>query len=234
MPKELDDCNKVYWSYHEEETGPQNWAHLCSAFSPCGGNAQSPVAIETPHRTAGQPPFVMNYGSSRVNIVNNGYTVQFNIKADNSLVIGGKTYGLVQFHYHSLSEHTIEGQRYPLEAHFVHRHTDDDLIVVGVMFREGDAHPLFSDYLEHFPESEGVYTPEHAIPLKALLPENRSCFFYSGSLTTPPCTEGVRWYMLQQPLTASREQLNALAGILQDNYRPLQPLNGRTIQLFTE
>ncbi len=231
-----DDCSDVHWSHHPGEDGPENWASLCSGFSDCGGTAQSPIDIKVAEVKADQqlaaPEF--SYGSSQVAIVNNGHTVQFNVSGDHSVVLDGKTYRLLQFHYHAASEHTIDGKQYPLEVHFVHKHSDDDFAVLGVFFEEGDEYPLFTNYLDSFPKSEGEHKSSDLIELADLFPANKSYYNYKGSLTTPPCSEVVNWYVLHTPVTASAQQLKRFAEILDNNFRPVLPLNGRTVRSFTE
>ncbi|NPA44095.1 MAG: carbonic anhydrase family protein, partial [Chlorobi bacterium] len=141
---------------------------------------------------------------------------------------------LLQFHYHALSEHTVNGKYFPLEVHFVHMHSDTDFVVLGVMIEEGAENELFKSYLDKFPTEKGEYKSENKINLMSLLPENKSYFNYKGSLTTPPCTEVVDWYVLQNSIYASKEQIEKFSQILNDNYRPVQALNGRKVYSFKE
>jgi len=226
------DCKDVHWSHHKGEEGPNNWQNLCDGFSDCGGKAQSPINIVT--KSVKQDAKLLapefSYGKSLVAIVNNGHTVQFNISGNNSVKLNGKVYNLLQFHYHALSEHTINGEHFPLEVHFVHKHDAGDYAVIGVVFKEGSENELLNKYLDNFPKSKGEYKSDDMINLMSLLPKNKDYFNYSGSLTTPPCSEVVNWYVLKNPLTASKKQLELFSKILNHNYRPIQDLNDREVK----
>ncbi len=229
------NCNSVHWGY-KGATGPDNWKTLCPDFADCGGKAQSPVNISTKETLNSEnlQAIHLNYGKTKVNIVNNGHSVQFNVDAGNTANLNGKTYTLLQFHYHSPSEHTIDGKYFPLEVHFVHRRSDKDFAVIGVMFVEGKENPLFKAYLDKFPETPGEFQTDNNIDLSDLLPENKSYYFYKGSLTTPPCSEIVNWHVLTTPLEASKEQMEKFSKILNYNNRPVMPLNGRKIKKFDQ
>ncbi len=231
-----DDCSDVHWSHHEGADGPANWQNLCDGFADCGGQAQSPIDIVTKDAAAdadlSAPEF--RYGTSPVAIINNGHTVQFNISGDNEVTLNGKVYKLLQFHFHAKSEHTIDGKQYPLEVHFVHKHSDSDFAVLGVMYEKGAENALLKKYLAHFPKTKGDYQADESIDLASLFPEDKSYYHYNGSLTTPPCSEVVSWYVLKTPVTASAEQLDAFAEILDNNYRPVMPLNNRTVKVFNQ
>lgn len=230
------DCKDVHWSHHQGADGPENWANLCSGFAACGGQAQSPINIVSTTVAQDQQLTapVFSYGKSIVSIVNNGHTIQFNVDGDNKVSLNGKDYTLLQFHYHALSEHTIDGKHFPLEVHFVHKHADNDFAVLGIMFEPGKSNSLLEKYLNHvyFPKEKGSYQSTDTIDLLSLFPQNKSYYYYKGSLTTPPCSEVVSWYVLQQSVQASPEQIAALSAILNNNYRPVMPLNGRTVEYF--
>lgn len=230
------DCKDVHWSHLQGEEGPGKWKNLCDGFSDCGGKAQSPINIISKNVISETnlitPKF--SYGKSKVNITNNGHTVQFNIGGENSVNLNGKNYKLLQFHYHALSEHTIDGKHFPIEMHFVHKHSNTDFAVLGIMFTEGNENELFKKYLDKFPTEKGEYKTDKMFDLLSLFPENKSYYHYSGSLTTPPCTEIVSWYVLKNPVEASKEQIEKLSKILHNNYRPIMTLNDREIKLFEE
>jgi len=230
------DCSHVHWSHHEGEEGPENWVNLCDGFSSCGGETQSPINIISRETTMvdSLKGLIVDYNTTNVDIINNGHTVQFNTLGDNDLIIGEKAYRLLQFHYHAQSEHAVNGEKFPLEIHFVHKYSDADYAVLGLMFEIGEENTLFKNYLSHFPTEKGSYTSEDLIQLKNLLPADLSYYYYSGSLTTPPCSEVVRWYLLKNPITASKEQIELFSGILHGNYRPIMPVNGRKIYHFSE
>lgn len=234
--KELVKCETVHWSHHKGDHGPEKWEYLCNGFSSCGGENQSPINIienNIKSSKAMQLP-VFSYDSTNIHIVNNGHTVQFNVEGENKVLLDKKNYKLLQFHYHSLSEHVINGKHLPLEVHFVHKNTNKDYAVIGVLFEEGAENKLFTQFLNHFPKTKGNYDVDKKINLLNLLPENKSYYYYKGSLTTPPCSEVVNWYVLKNKITASKEQLNTFSEILKHNYRPTMPLNNREIKLIKE
>ncbi|NOZ47070.1 MAG: carbonic anhydrase family protein [Chlorobi bacterium] len=230
------DCDNAHWSHHKGPDGPENWKNICTGFATCGGNSQSPININTKKLISGteleSPKF--NYYKSKVNIINNSHTVQFNIDKGNKINLNGKNYELLQFHYHALSEHTVDGKHFPLEVHFVHKHSDSDYAVLGVMIVEGKENALFKKYLDKFPTSKGEYKSDEMIDLLSLLPKNKSYYYYNGSLTTPPCTEVVSWYVLEKQIEASAEQIEKFSTILNNNYRPVMPLNNREVKIYKE
>lgn len=230
------DCKDVHWSHHKGEHGPENWKNLCAGFSDCGAKAQSPINIITKDLATAKnlttPEFT--YQNSSVNIINNGHTVQFNVDGENKVNLNGKDYNLLQFHYHALSEHTINNEHFPIEVHFVHKHSDTDFAVLGIMFVEGKENDLFTKYLDKFPATKGEYKSSEQINLSGLFPDNKSYYQYSGSLTTPPCSEVVSWYVLENPVEASKEQIEKFSKILDHNYRPTMPLNNREVNLYSE
>lgn len=230
------DCKDVHWSHHKGEDGPENWRNLCDGFSDCGGKAQSPIDIVTKNSTKGAELVVpkFSYGKSKVAIINNSHTVQFNVSGENMVNLNGKDYKLLQFHYHALSEHTVDGEYFPIEVHFVHQHSATDFAVLGVLFKEGKENELFKKYLDKFPTSKGEYKSEDMIDLLSLFPADKSYYNYKGSLTTPPCSEVVNWYVLQTPVTASKEQIEQFSKILNNNYRPIQAVNDRGVLTYSE
>ena len=230
------DCTDVHWSHHKGEDGPENWKNLCDGFSDCGENAQSPINIITSNVSKVDTLITakFNYGTSGVDIINNEHTVQFNISGEHNVNLNGTDYKLLQFHYHTLSEHTIDGNYYPIEVHFVHKNSDTNFAVLGVLFEEGESNELFEKYLDKFPTSKGSFKSEDMIAILSLFPQNKSYYNYKGSLTTPPCSEVVNWYVLKTPLTASKEQIEVFSKILNNNYRPVQALNSREVQVYNQ
>jgi len=230
------DCTDVHWSHHKGEDGPENWKNLCDGFSDCGGNAQSPINIITENisKVDTLVAIKFNYEKSGVNIINNEHTVQFNISGNNNANLNGKDYKLLQFHYHTLSEHTVNGEYSPIEVHFVHKYSDTDFAVLGILFEEGESNSLFEKYLDKFPTSKGEFKSEDMIDVLSLFPNNKSYYNYKGSLTTPPCSEVVNWYVLKTPLTASKQQIEVFSKILNNNYRPVLPLNDREVHVYNQ
>jgi carbonic anhydrase len=217
------------WSYGGE-TGPDRWADLCADWSIARkGKEQSPIDISGA-RMENLPPIEFNYRSSSINIINTGHTIQVNCDAGSSVEIEGETFNLVQFHFHAPSEHSIEGQFSELELHFVHASPTGSLAVVGVMIDSGMPNMAFAEVWKHLPHQKGEEQHhKDLIDLDNLLPRNRSYYHYPGSLTTPPCSEGVRWYVLSEPVALSPEQVKAYTDIHSGTNRPIQALHGRTI-----
>ena len=225
----------VHWGY-EGEVGPTYWGDLSQDFAACSqGREQSPVDIPAtaPVNAAG---LRFNYQPSSLNIVNNGHAIQVNYDQGSNLEIGGATYPLVQFHLHSLSEHTLNGAYTPMELHLVHKDASGHVAVIGVMIVEGAQNLAYEPILAHMPAEEGESQVISGTTINAgeLLPANRGYYRYNGSLTTPPCTEGVIWFVMAAPVELSTEQIAAFQSIYNTNYRPVQPLNERTFLLTSE
>jgi carbonic anhydrase len=218
------------WSYKGDQK-PEHWSHLSEAYKDCAGSAQSPININDTMVVSASKAynFKINYSKSAVNIINNGHTIQFNIDAGNSLTFDNKTYQLLQFHTHSLSEHTINKKYLPLEVHFVNKADDGTYAVIGVLFEEGKESAFLANYINHFPTVIGEYKEDTTFGINQVLPNDTSFYHYNGSFTTPPCTEIVEWIVLKEKLAASKEQLDQMHQLLDNNYRPIQKLNGRII-----
>ncbi len=220
-----------HWGYTGHNT-PDKWGKLSEKFRECGvGLNQSPINI-TNSLHANLPPLSPNYSHSSKNIVDNGHTIQVNMEPGDTVTIDGITFELKQFHFHSPSENQIDGKSFPLEAHFVHADKKGDLAVIAVMFQEGEANPELEKIWADMPNKEGdtkvLQLKEIA---KKLLPKDKHYYRFNGSLTTPPCTEGVRWFVLKQPLTVSKEQIKKFHDdtMHHNNNRPIQPLDARII-----
>lgn len=221
------------WSY-EGETGPQQWATLGEACATCGeGQAQSPIDLTGAVEADLANP-VFNYGMSNIHIVNNGYTIQVNVDPGSHLDLDGEKYGLLQFHMHAPAEHTIEGKQFQAEMHFVHRNVDGDIAIVAVMIRKGTKNEAYANAMKLVPADVDMEIEiEDPAQLATLLPESRTSYRYDGSLTTPPCTEGVKWIVMTEPVGLSIAQLQPFLELLEGNNRPQQAIGGRTIQLDT-
>lgn len=220
------------WSY-SGTTGPEHWGELSPEYAPCKtGREQSPVDIRGAVE-AGARPIDFAYRASPLEIANNGKSIQVDTAPGNKITVAGETYELVQFHFHHPAEEKIEGRGFDLDAHLVHRDQSGHLAVVAVLMTVGKENAALARIWPHLPQTEG---PKQtiagvAVPLDQLLPAERSYYSYMGSLTTPPCTEGVRWLVLRMPVEISAQQLAAFAWLYPDNARPVQPLHGRRITL---
>jgi len=225
----LASGDKANWGYDGQE-GPTHWGELSSGYSTCkAGKNQSPIDINA--TTAAKLADVkFSYKATPIDLVNNGHTVQLNYAKGSTISVGGKTYNLLQFHFHSPSEHHVNGKPYDMVAHLVHQAADGQLGVIGVMMKVGKANPVISSIWSHMPKHAGEHNKmADMINAADLLPANHSYFNYSGSLTTPPCSEGVNWIVLQTPVEVSAEQVAAFTSIFAKSVRPIQPVNDRRI-----
>jgi carbonic anhydrase len=218
------------WSYTGHK-GPEHWGELDEAFSACAkGKNQSPINL-TEFIEAKLSPCEFDYGSQATEILNNGYTVQANIAPGSSLQFEKKDFELKQFHFHAPSENQINGKSYAMEAHLVHAAEDGQLAVIAVMFDEGAENETLARLWEEMPEHGGDRNMlTDPINAKELLPEDKDYYRFTGSLTTPPCSEGVHWLVMKQSVTASREQVEAFLRVMgHPNARPVQPVNARPV-----
>lgn len=207
------------WSY-DGATGPAHWASLSEAYAPCDGDAQSPVDITGAQPDDRLPPLQVSYAPAPAQRDPSGHVTHVDVEGAGALTFRGRRYTLDQFHFHTPSEHTIEGQSFAAEAHFVHEDDAGAVAVLAVMIEEGAE----SDMLRRTLSERDVQ-----IDPGRLLPADLSYYTYVGSLTTPPCTEGVRWIVLRAPATLSPAQVERMKG--DHTNRPVQPLNGRRIAM---
>lgn len=219
----------VHWEY-AGKTGPAHWGELEPGFSACqAGKQQSPIDIHGA-RTAKLAPIGFHYTPGAAEIVNNGHTVQVNLEDGGALTLPSGDYKLVQFHFHTPSEETINGKHYPLVAHLVHKNAAGELAVVAVLFKQGHENAALREVFAGLPAAAGDRHPLAAgIDLSAALPRHHAYYAYMGSLTTPPCSEGVHWQVLKQPVELSTGQLASFRKLYAMNARPIQPLNGRVV-----
>jgi carbonic anhydrase len=228
------------WHYEGAE-GPAAWGTLSPKFAACGeGTSQSPVDIAS--TVAGTEPLELKTnllpGALKIahhehvaDGINNGHTIQINYEGGDTLTIGNDVYTLVQYHFHNQSEHTVKGRHFPMEMHLVHKAPSGKLAVIGVFVEEGAHNAAFDPIWNNLPTKKGVEThyPSVNVDVDKLLPTNRASYRYDGSLTTPPCSEGVRWIVMTTPIQLSADQVKAFTAIIHDNNRPTQPLNGRPV-----
>ncbi|MBT9567594.1 MAG: carbonic anhydrase family protein [Thiobacillus sp.] len=221
----------AHWSYQGEH-GPSHWSKLDSHFTECGiGHAQSPVDIRKTVKKSDLPDLTFQYNDVPLRLVNNGHTVQVNEDGGGSLTIGDHAYKLAQFHFHTPSEERVNGKPYDLVAHLVHKDEAGKLAVVAVLFKVGHQNAALAAVLDNMPIAAG---PEHTVAgmrfnVAQLLPAQHGYYHFMGSLTTPPCSEGVSWYVLKTPVELSSAQLKQLRRLYNHNNRPVQPLNGREV-----
>jgi carbonic anhydrase len=222
-----------HWSY-SGEAGPEHWGALSSEYATCAqGHEQSPVNIPA-SAPVNAASIQFNYQPSALKISNNGHTIKVDYDAGSAIMVQGKEYKLLQFHFHAVSEHTLAGKHSPVEVHLVHQSADGQLAVVGVMLEEGAANAAYAPVFNHMPmhESEPEIVAGETVQAANFLPADRTYYNYAGSLTTPPCSEGVRWFVMHTPVTLSSAQIAAYDALYPDDYRPLQPLNSRIFQLL--
>ena len=219
----------THWGYSGDQ-GASNWAKLSPDNYACSGKNQSPINL-TGFIESDLTPIEFNYKSGGYETINNGHTIQVNYGKGSSLNIDSQTFKLLQFHFHAPSENQIDGKSYPLEAHFVHKNDDGKLAVIAVMFEEGSPNVGLDKIWPIIPkEIDGKSVFSKAISADEILPSNREYYRFNGSLTTPPCTEGVRWFVMKTAITASKEQISTFSQILKEpNNRPLQAINARPI-----
>jgi carbonic anhydrase len=222
----------AHWSYNGA-TGPSQWSKLEADFGTCAsGKSQSPIDIrhEAVH-DARLPAIQFAYQAAPLKIVDNGHTIQVDYPPGSFITIGGERYELVQFHFHHPSEEKIDGQGFDMVAHLVHKNAAGRLAVVAVLFTPGTGNPLLDTLWSNAPRQQNHEFAPGAVRINAadLLPADRSYYAFTGSLTTPPCTEGVRWFVLRHPGSLSPQQLGVFATRYPMDARPVQPLNGRDI-----
>ncbi len=220
----------VHWEYSGKH-GAAHWGELSKKFSTCSsGVNQSPINI-TSTIESDLPALTINYQKSKVELVNNGHTIQANIKGDNTFTNDDGIFDLLQFHFHAPSENTINGKSFPLETHFVHADKDGRLAVIGVMFEEGKENKPLAKLWKKMPEqAKGKYALADMLQSLSLMPSSKDYYRFNGSLTTPPCSEGVRWFVLKQPIEASKAQISQFRKVMGgDTNRPVQPVNARVI-----
>jgi carbonic anhydrase len=219
-----------HWTYEGEE-GPEHWGELDASYAVCGtGTSQSPIDVSTPSEED-LANIAFYYQPSEVNILNNGHTVQVNYDAGSYIELDGVRYDVAQFHYHAPSEHAVDGKLFAAELHIVHKNADGGLAVVGILLDEGIQNDAIQPFIENLPaEKSEVADAGVTINAADLLPVEQTTFRYSGSLTTPPCSEGVNWLVMTTPVEISAEQVEALASLFEEgNNRPVQPLNDRPL-----
>ncbi len=213
------------WGYGEDD-GPPCWGSLDPGFHLCAhGREQSPVDLAGAREAQLAPPGLA-YGQARVTVEDTGRTIQVNPEPGHGLVLDGVRFHLRQFHFHHGSEHLVDGRMLPLEMHLVHRDDDGTVLVVGVFFTSGAENRTLAPVWDGFGRTAW---PPLTLDLAALVPDRRTAWRYRGSLTTPPCSEGVTWIVLCEPLAMSARQIAAFGRLYPANRRPVQPLGDRSL-----
>lgn len=227
------EATTIHWGY-DQEIGAAHWGELSEQYKTCStGKNQTPINIHHTYRIRDQHPIEINYQAAPKTIIFNGHTVQVNTESERDyLQIEHEKFNLKQFHFHTPSENQINGKNFPLELHFVNQNAQGELTVLAVMFKLGKENSEISKMWADISTEENHPQPLRAqVNLTKLLPTQHGYYRFSGSLTTPPCSEGVTWIVLKQPLTLSEKQLEQFKDVLKQhsNNRPIQPLNGRLI-----
>jgi len=213
------------WSYEDTD-----WTKL--GYSECGGKVESPINIETNSTVKAQlAPLVFDYAAVPATIVNTGHTIQANVKRKNFFSVNGAKFQLMQFHFHHLSEHKVNGTAYDMELHLVNQDSvTGNLAVVGVFLKQGAANAELAKFFNNLPATKNQeMVVNDNINLLNLMPANKKYYTYTGSLTTPPCTQGVNWVILKTPIEISADQISAFAKLYANDARPVQPLNNRRV-----
>lgn len=228
--------SSVHWSY-DGQTGPEYWGDLDPAFELCSdGLSQSPIDISDDDLDEVEGAEIkFHYQTTPIVVSNNGHAIQVTPNSGSYVKVDNEQYELLQFHLHSPSEHTINGEYFPMEAHFVHRSAEGVLLVIGVFFEEGDNNYTYAPVFSNMPSNEGEGNLiKGSVNLRSFLPEEIETYRYSGSLTTPPCSEGVKWNVVTEENEISSTQLKAFQSIYNHNFRPTLPLNGRTVYEYED
>lgn len=220
----------AHWKYLGVEN-PSHWSMLSKEYKTCeAGNRQSPVNISMTHHGDNQQKLVFHYETSQIHEVNNGHTIQVSHVTGCWADLNDRKYKLRQFHFHAPSEHHIEGKAFPMEMHLVHQDDAGHVLVIAVMMATDAPQPVLRKFWKWLPEQIGQKVP---IPLEVklpdILPTNTDHYTYSGSLTTPPCTEGVQWIVIKEPMHVTQQDVDQFVSIIGHNARPIQPIGNRQI-----
>ena len=230
-PSSIAAEDKPHWSY-TGKGDPSAWGGLSAEYKACGeGVQQSPIDIMKSNTLkAPAPKVLVNWQAFTPEVFNNGHTIQVNANGKGGYAeLDGKRYQLLQYHFHHLSEHTVDGKHAKMEVHFVHVSEAGDLLVIGALIEEGDANPAIADVWSRIPEAGKKVTGDKALDPATMMPTKQGAFRYKGSLTTPPCSEVVTWHVMAEPITASSDQIAAFAKLYPNNFRPIQATNRRYV-----
>jgi len=218
------------WDYGADK-GPTHWGDLKPEFALCkDGHQQSPIDIHHTQETD-LPPIHFDYKSSPLHIVDNGHTIMVNYSPGSAISVGAQNYELKQFHFHRPSEERINGKRYEMVVHLVHAGQDGKLAVVAVLLQKGEDNPLVHELWKDLPKEKQKEEFLDGVQVNAanILPNDHGYYTFPGSLTTPPCSENVTWYVLRQPVTVSAEEIEQFSKLYRNDARPTQPTYGRVV-----
>jgi len=220
--------NKLHHWTHAEVNA---WGEIAE-FETCKlGNEQSPInIIKKDVKKTGLPAIDAQYKPSKAKIVNNRHTIQINLTAAGSAKLRNDVYELVQFHFHTPSEEKINGKNYPMVAHLVHKNAAGHLAVIALLIEQGKENTALKNVFLNLPTEESTNDLADEINVADILPTSLKYYAFNGSLTTPPCSEKVAWYVVKNPIALSQTQINAFRKIFKNNARPIQPLNGRVVE----
>lgn len=217
----------VHWAY-EGETGADQWGGLDPSFEACGsGMQQSPVDLTS---GGGADGLEIQWQPAAANVIDNGHTIQVDMGEGSAVVVDGRPFSLLQFHFHLPSEHTVDGESLPMEVHFVHQAEEGDLAVIGVFMGIGEDDPVIQGIWDAIPEAGASPGTIANFDPRALLPDGQGYSRYAGSLTTPPCSEIVSWVVMTESISVSQGQVDAFASMYPMNACPVQALHGRVIE----
>ncbi len=227
---------KAPWDY-KGPRGAEHWSELDPEYALCNsGKEQSPIDIRNTEKSE-LPPLLFEYKSGPLKyLIDNGHTIRVNYHdkqgSGNALIIAGKRYLLTQFHFHRPSEEHIHGKPYDMALHLMHQSEDGKVAGVAVLLKAGGANATVREIWKHMPKSKGKEEDIAGVEINpaGMLPPDAAYYMYVGSLTAPPCTEDVTWYVLKAPVDISAEQIKAFARLYQHDVRPIQPLNGRVVK----
>ncbi len=224
------DAHAAHWSYGGDG-GPEKWGQLKPEFSTCAnGQRQSPIDIRSGVKVDLEP-IQFDYRPTGFGVIDNGHTIQVNLAGGNAIEVQGRRFDLVQFHFHRPSEERINGRQFDMVAHLVHKDPEGKLAVVAVLLDRGTAQPLVQTIWNNLPLEKGTEASARTeLDMNHLLPADRRYFTYMGSLTTPPCSEGVLWMVLQQPVPVANDQIGVFSRLYPMNARPIQQASGRLIK----
>ncbi len=226
---EAHHAEHPHWGYNGAGA-PDHWGDIDPKFRMCKlGVNQSPVDLNR-FIDAKLPKLKIYYAGIAFDVINNGHTIKVNTQGRNEVIVDGKKFSLVQFHFHTPSENKINSKQFPMEAHFVHKSDDGEYLVIALMFEKGEENKALQKMLNDVSAKVGESKKLHEMFNPGeLFPRKLDYYRFEGSFTTPPCTEGVRWIVLKNPVTASKEQIEKMHKVMGNNNRPVQPLKARVI-----